>query len=150
MLRLGECSFLWRGQKLSRINQRTTTTVDRKKTAANKKHSHSRGIRRPIVTKLEEDPKNLRAVVSRQLIELLDDVQRLPLDRPRHLASRNQAFAWEGRPGTLSLGPSPFPPNCVGERGKGVGNRLDCAWSMECKTFKLLVSILKRRYYEYY
>ena len=27
---------------------------------------------------------NLRTVVGRQLIELLDDVQRLPLDRPRH------------------------------------------------------------------
>ena len=60
---------------------RKTRPADRAKTTSNQKRSRSRGIQRPTVTKLEEDPKNLRAVVSRQL---LDDVQRLQLDRSRH------------------------------------------------------------------
>ena len=37
-----------------------------------------------------------------------------------------------------SLSPRPFPPNCAGEGGKGLGNRLDCARSAECKTLAVL------------
>ena len=45
-----------------------------KKKAVNKKRSRSWGIVRPTITKLEEDSKNLQAVVSRQLIELMNNV----------------------------------------------------------------------------
>ena len=55
-----------------------------------------------------------------------------------------------GGGGMISLGPSPFPPNCAEEGGKGLGNRLDCARSAECKKLQLIVSILKPRYYEYH
>ena len=81
-------SKLHRAFKQHKTRTKNTTEppryFDREITAANKKRTRSRGIRRPIVPKLEENPKNLRAVVGRQLIELLDDVQHHPLDRPRH------------------------------------------------------------------
>ena len=48
--------------------------ANHEKMAANKKRSRSRGIGRPTITKLEEDPKNLKVVVGRQLIELLEAV----------------------------------------------------------------------------
>ena len=54
--------------------------TDREKMVASRKHLRSWCIWHPAVTKPEEDPYNLQAVVSRQLIEFPDDVQHLPLN----------------------------------------------------------------------
>ena len=67
------------------IKQHATPTTRRsRKNVANGERPRSRRFRRPTVTRLEESNSNARTVVRGLSIELLDDVLRPPLDRPRH------------------------------------------------------------------